>query len=60
MHITEYFVILYSELQEIMKKFKVAYLHHQSILNLEDEATKEASNEATKEASNEDVKESAK
>ena len=50
MHITEYFVILYSELQEIMKKFKVAYLHHQSMLNLENDAAKEASNDASKEA----------
>jgi len=46
MHITEYFVILYTELQEIMNKFKVAYLHHQSMLNLEDEAGKEADNDA--------------
>lgn len=50
MHITEYFVILYSELQEIMNKFKVAYLHHQSMLNLEDNAAKEAGNDAAKEA----------
>ena len=60
MHITEYFVILYSELQEIMKKFKVAYLHHQSILNLEDEATKEASNEDVKESAKESAKEAGK
>ena len=51
MHITEYFVILYSELQEIMKNFKVAYLHHQSMLNLEYEASKEAGKDtASKEA----------
>jgi hypothetical protein len=72
MHITEYFVILYSELQEIMNKFKVAYLHHQSMLNLEDEASKEAGNdagndagkeagiEAGKEVSNRAVKEAGK
>ena len=29
-----------------MNKFKVAYLHHQSMLNLEDEAGKEAGNDA--------------
>ena len=50
MHITKYFVILYTELQEIMNKFKVAYLHHQSMLNLEDEAGKEDGNDASKEA----------
>ena len=60
MHITEYFVILYSELQEIMKKFKVAYLHHQSMLNLEYEAAKEADKEADKEDSNYASKESGK
>ena len=53
MHITEYFVILYSESQEIMNKFKVAYLHHQSMLNLEDDAAKEAGKEAGKEAEEE-------
>jgi len=47
MHITEYFVILYSELQEIMNKFKVAYLHHQSMLNLEDNTVKQAGNEVS-------------
>ena len=52
MHITEYFVILYSELQEIMNKFKVAYLHHQSMLNLENEAGNDAGKEAGKEAGN--------
>ena len=52
MHITEYFVILYSELQEIIKKFKVAYLHHQSMLNLEDDAAKEAGKEDCKEDGN--------
>jgi hypothetical protein len=52
MHITEYFVILYTELQEIMNKFKVAYLHHQSMLNLEDEAGKEAGNDAGNDAGN--------
>jgi hypothetical protein len=57
MHITEYFVILYSELQEIMKRFKVAYLHHQSMLNLEYEASKEAGKEADKEACKEADKE---
>ena len=50
MHITEYFVILYSELQEIMNKFKVAYLHHQSMLNLEDNTVKQAGNDAAIEA----------
>jgi hypothetical protein len=60
MHITEYFVILYSELQEIMKKFKVAYIHHQSILNLENEANNEANNEASYEADNEASKEAGK
>jgi hypothetical protein len=72
MHITEYFVILYSELQEIMKKFRVAYLHHQSMLNLDDESSKEAgkedsieagieaSNDAGKEASNDAGKEASK
>jgi seryl-tRNA synthetase len=60
MHITEYFVILYSELQEIMKKFQVAYITHQSILNLENEASKEAAKEASKEASKEAAKEAAK
>ena len=60
MHITEYFVILYSELQEIIKKFKVAYLHNQSMLNLEDEAAKEDAKEAAKEDVKEAVKEAAK
>ena len=64
MHITEYFVILYSELQEIMNKFKVAYLHHQSMLNLENEAAKEASkeagNDAGKEAGNDAAKDDGK
>jgi E3 ubiquitin-protein ligase DOA10 len=50
MHITEYFVILYSELQEIMNKFKVAYLHHQSMLNLEDNTVKQTGNNAGKDA----------
>ena len=71
MHITEYFVILYSELQEIMKKFKVAYLHHQSMLNLENDADnkednkadnnagKDAAKEADKEDDKEDDKEAA-
>lgn len=53
MHITEYFVILYSELQEIMNKFKVSYLHHQSMLNLENEAANEASKEAGNDAGKE-------
>jgi hypothetical protein len=60
MHITEYFVILYSESQEIMNKFKVAYLHHQSMLNLEDDAAKEAGKEAGKEATIEAGKEAIK
>jgi len=60
MHITEYFVILYEELQEIMKKFKVAYLHHQSILNLENEVDKEDAKEVAKEASKEVDKEASK
>jgi len=60
MHITEYFVILYSESQEIMNKFKVAYLHHQSMLNLEDDAAKEAGKEAGKEATIEAGKEASK
>jgi hypothetical protein len=72
MHITEYFVILYSELQEIMNKFKVAYIHHQSLLNLENdtsndaenlsdsEPTKETRKEATKETAKEAAKETAK
>lgn len=55
MHITEYFVILYTELQEIMNKFKVAYLHHQSMLNLEDEAGKEAGNDAGNDAAGNDA-----
>ena len=59
MHITEYFVILYSELQEIMKKFRVAYLHHQSMLNLDDESSKEAGKEAAIEAAIEAGKEAA-
>jgi hypothetical protein len=67
MHITEYFVILYSELQEIMNKFKVAYLHHQSMLNLADNTVKQAGNEvsndtdieASKEAAIEAVKDAA-
>jgi hypothetical protein len=58
MHITEYFVILYSELQEIMKKFRVAYLHHQSMLNLEDNAVKQAGKEAGDDAGNDASKES--
>jgi len=69
MHITEYFVILYSELQEIMNKFKMSYIHHQSLLNLENNASnyvenlsdsdpvKDTSKKATKEASNEPHKE---
>ena len=73
MHINEYFVILYSELQEIMKKFKIAYLHEQSILNLENEISsedaiknpnedspKEAAKYSTKEAAKEVTKETAK
>jgi polyribonucleotide nucleotidyltransferase len=59
MHITEYFVILYSELQEIINKFKVAYLHHQSMLNLEDNTVKQAAIEAGKEAGIEAVKQAA-
>jgi hypothetical protein len=73
MHITEYFVILYSELQEIMNKFKVSFIHHQSLLNLENNSSNDAENlsvsdptkgtarevakEAAKEASNETSKE---
>lgn len=57
MHITEYFVILYSELQEIMNKFKVAYLHHQSMLNLEDNTVKQAGNDAGNDASKDSGKE---
>ena len=60
MHITEYFVILYSELQEIMNKFKVAYLHHQSMLNLEDKYSNDAGKEAGKEADNRAAKEAGK
>ena len=60
MHITEYFVILYSELQEIMNKFKVAYLHHQSMLNLENEAAKEAGNDAAKDDGNDAAKDDGK
>ena len=52
MHITEYFVILYSELQEIINKFKIAYLHHQSMLNLENNAAKEAGNDVGNEVRN--------
>jgi hypothetical protein len=59
MHITEYFVILYSELQEIMNKFKVAYLHHQSMLNLEDNTVKQAGNEVSNDTDIEAVKEAA-
>jgi hypothetical protein len=60
MHITEHFVILYSELQEIMNKFKVAYLHHQSMLNLEDNAVKQAGKDAVKQAAIEAGKEAGK
>jgi hypothetical protein len=72
MHITEYFVILYSELQEIMNKFKVAYIHHQSLLNLENdmsnysenisdsEPTKRTAKEPNKEAAKEATKDAAK
>ena len=72
MHITEYFVILYSELQEIIKKFKIAYLHEQSILNLENEISsedsiknsngdeKKAAKDSAKEAAKEATKEAAK
>jgi hypothetical protein len=64
MHITEYFVILYSELQEIMNKFKVAYLHYQSLLNLENDTSNESQNlsdsEPTKETRKEITKETAK
>jgi hypothetical protein len=69
MHINDYFVILYSELQETMKKFKVAYLYHQSMLNLENEASnyetdsesyKDSLKEETKETTKEVAKEAAK
>jgi hypothetical protein len=64
MHITEYFVILYSELQEIMNKFKVAYIHNQSLLNLENDTSNDSENlsdsEPTKETAKEEAKEAAK
>jgi hypothetical protein len=60
MHITEYFVILYSELQEIMDKFKVAYIHHQSLLNLENDMSNDAENISDSEPTKGTAKEAAK
>jgi hypothetical protein len=57
MHINEYFVILYSELQETMKKFKIAYLYHQSMLNLKNEPSNDNTNEVIKEAAKDTSKE---
>lgn len=57
MHINEYFVILYSELQETLKKFKVAYLYHQSMLNLENDTSNDNTNEVIKEAAKDASKE---
>jgi hypothetical protein len=68
MHINEYFVILYSELQEIINKFKVAYIHHQSLLNLENDTSNDSENlsdskpakETAKETEKEHIKEATK